>query len=265
MTEKKYNPVIIKTRIPIEKLTFHKLDWLEGITIVLCCWFMFYPKPYELLFTALLIIPILGLILNGINGRPSIASLVHISVNEDGKDKYDVADFIDFSAWAILFRVIVDIEFESYYSLIIPGVIGFVVVLLILFTTHKLIAKSTKNKVWIYASLIFSVFMYSFAATYGANCVYDTSEPLVYDAKVIGKRYSKSRKGASTFYVEVTPWGHHHDTEEIVVSAGLYGEVEIGQTVKIDYKKGLFNIPWYFIERESKNKHGIDPKNSLIN
>jgi hypothetical protein len=237
-----------RSKVTLSKLTFHKLDWLEYVTMGLGLWFLFYPKPYDLLFTALLCIPILGLILNGITGRPSIASLVEISKDDDGSDKYDVADFIDFAAWIILLRVLLDYEFESFYSMIIPGIIAFVIMLIILFATHKLIDSTTKSKSWIYLSLIFNVFLYSFAGIYGANCVYDKSEPTVYEAEVVDKRISKSSKGRETYYIKVTPWGHHYDKEEISVASSQYDEIQIGQTVKIDLKEGLFNIPWYYIE-----------------
>lgn len=237
-----------RSKVTLSKLTFHKLDWLEYITMGLGLWFLFYPKPYCLIFTALLCMPILGLVLNGITGRPSIASLVEISKDKDGSDKYDVADFIDFPAWVILLRVLLDFEFESYYSMIIPGVIAFVMMLIILFATHKFIDRTTKSKSWIYLSLIFNVSLYSFAGTYGANCVYDKSDPQVYEAEVVDKRIRRSSKGRKTYYIKVTPWGHHYDKEEISVAESQYNEIQIGQTVKIDLKEGLFNIPWYYIE-----------------
>lgn len=236
-----------RSKVTLSKLTFHKLDWLEYITMGLGLWFLFYPRPYDILFTALLCMPLLGLFLNGLTGRPSISSLVEISKDDDGSDKYDVADFIDFAAWIILLRVMIDYEFESFYSMIIPGTVAFVMMLIILFTTHKLIDHTTKSKTWIYLSLIFNVFLYSYAGTYGANCVYDKSEPTVYDAEVIDKRISKSRRH-TTYYVKVTPWGHHYDKEEISVPRSQYDEIQIGQTIKIDLKEGLFNIPWYYIE-----------------
>jgi hypothetical protein len=175
---------------------------------------------------------------------------VEISNDDDGSDKYDVADFIDFAAWIILLRVFLDYEFESFYSMIIPGTIAFAIMLIILFATHKLIDNTIKSKTWIYLSLIFNVILYSYAGTYGANCVYDNSEPKVYKAEVVGKRVSKRTKGRRTYYVKVTPWGHHYDKEEIKVSSEHYDEIVIGQTVNIDLKEGLFNIPWYYIERQ---------------
>lgn len=229
------------------KLTFHKLGWLEYVSIGLVLWFWLYPKPYDILFTALLCMPLLGLFLNGLTGRPSIASLVEISKDDKGSDKYDVADFIDVPAWVIVLRVTLDYEFESFYSLIIPGTITFVIMLVILFTTHKIIERTTKSKTWIYLSLIFNIFLYSYAGTYGANCVYDKSEPTIYNAEVVEKRISKGRRNTS-YYVKVTPWGHHYDKEEISVPSIQYDKIQVGQTVKIDRKEGLFNIPWYYIE-----------------
>lgn len=237
-----------RSKVTLSKLTFHKLNWLEYITIGLSLWFLFYPKPYTILFTVLLCIPVVGLLLNGLSGRPSIASLVEISKDNNGDDKYDVADFIDFAAWVILIRVLIDFEFESFYSLILPGTITFIIMLVILFSTHKLIDNTTKSKTWIYLSLIFNVFLFSYAGTYGVNCVFDNSEPIVYETEVIDKRISKGRRGRKTYYVKVNPWGHHYDKEEISVANSQYEEIQIGQTIKIDLKEGLFHIPWYYIQ-----------------
>ena len=234
-------------KVALSKLTFHKLDWLEYLTLGVGFWFFFYPKPYVVLFTILLCMPFIGLFVSGLSGRPSIASLVKVS-GEEGNEEYDVADFIDFAAWVILYRVLVDYEFENYYSMIIPGIVGFVLMLIVLLATHKLIAHTTKSKTWIYLSLTFNIFLYSIAATYGANCVYDNAEPVVYQAAVVDKWISKGRKGSTTYYVRVMPWGHNYDKEAIRISSSQYNEIQIGSTINIDLKKGLFNIPWYYVE-----------------
>lgn len=232
-----------KAGVTFEKLTFHKLNWLEWVAIVLSLWFLFYPRPYQLLLGILLIIPLLGLLLNGLN-KPSIASLVTVSVDRDGDDDYDVADFIDFPAMVIGLRVLLDFNFESVYSMILPGIIACVIIITFLFLTHKRIAASTKSRGWIYASLIFCVSLYSVAATYAINCVYDYSESKIYTTEVLDKRKNRGSK-STTYYVKVAPWGHHHDKEEIRISANDYSLFTIGDSVDIHYKKGVFNIPWY--------------------
>ena len=227
------------------KVTLHQLDWLEWISIGLCIWFWFYPHPYKLAFGLVLSLPIIGLILNGLS-RPNLASLVSIS-NQKDDDKYDLADFIEFPGLVILIRVLIDYEFESFYSILKVGTIGFIILLLILGATHKLVDKANPNKSLIYLTVIGNIAIYSYAATYGINCVFDNSEPKVYQAKVIDKSISKGRRH-TTYYLRVEPWGHHRDAENISVATSQYNETEIGQTVSIDYKEGLLNIPWYYIE-----------------
>lgn len=236
----------IKNKKPaFPKVTLHKLDWLEWVSIVLCIWFWFYPHPYKLAFAVVLSLPIIGLILNGLT-RPNLASLVSINLNSE-KNKYDLADFIEFPGLIILIRVLIDFEFESFFSIIKVGTLGFILLLIILLITHKLVHKDNPNKKMIYATIIGNIALYSYAATYGVNCVFDDSEPKIYHAKVIDKSISKGRRH-TTYYLKVEPWGHHHDPENISVSSSQYNETAIGQTVSIDYQEGLFNIPWYFIE-----------------
>ena len=235
--------------VTFSQLTLHKLDWLEWVAIGISLWFLFYPMPYIFLFSTLLAIPIIGLLLNGIS-KPSIASLVEITKDKDGDNKYDVADFIDFPAWVLLIRVLLDFEFESFYSLIIPGAISFASVLILLFFTHKRINNTSRSKTWIYLSLVFNICLYSYAGTYGANCVYDNSTPKVYETTLLNKHAYRSSKGGTRYYFTVAPWGHHYDKEDIKVSFTQYYETDIDETVKIDYKEGLLGIPWYYVEKK---------------
>lgn len=230
---------------PFQKLAVHQLDWLEWLSIALCAWLWFFPHPYKILFAVVLSLPVLGLLLNGLS-RPSLASLVSIS-KKNGEDKYDIADFIEFPGLIILIRVLVDYEFESFYSILKVGTIGFIILLLLLAATHQLIEASNTNRWIIYLSVLGNIALYSYAATYGVNCVFDNSEPSVYQAKVVDKSISKGRRH-TTYYLKVEPWGSHHDPENISVTRSQYEETGAGQTVSIDYKKGLLGIPWYYIE-----------------
>jgi hypothetical protein len=236
-----------KSAVTFSQLTLHKLNWLEWVAIILSLWFLFYPRPYIYLFSILLALPVIGLILNGLN-KPSIASLVEITKDEDGDNKYDVADFIDFPAMVILVRVLLDFEFDNLSSIIFAGAISFAGVLTLLFLTHKTIVKTSRSKTWIYLSLIFNICLYSYVGTCGANCIYDKSTPEVYETRLLGKHTYTTRKSGTRYYFTVAPWGHHYDKEDIKVTSGYYYRTEVGDTIKIDYKKGLLGIPWYHIE-----------------
>lgn len=234
--------------VKFSKLTLHKLNGLEYITIGISIWFVIYPKPYLLLFTLLISIPIIGIIINGLH-KPSIASLVEITIDEKNKGlKYDVADFIDIAAWAILIRIILDYNFENYKILVFPGIVGVFIITIILFLTHKKIEQSNRNKFWIYASVIFNISVYSLATTYGINCVYDLSEPKIFSTKITDKSFT-TRKGRKSYYIEIAPWGEHSQKEDIKVSLNEYENYNIGENIEVDLKEGLLNIPWFFVKR----------------
>ena len=183
--------------------------------------------------------------LNGLN-KPSIASLVEI--DRDAKDEYDVADFIDLPAWAIVVRTLLDYETDSYVAVITAGTIAFVGICLFLLVTHRQISDSNKDKWWIYGSIVFSFFIYSYSAVVAVNCTFDYSEPKEYKTEVIDKRISRSSKGRRTYYVKVKPWGHHYDAESITVSSEEYEQYQINDKVEVEYKEGLLGIPWYYLD-----------------
>lgn len=230
---------------PVNVYRLHQLNWLEYIAIGLCLWFVFYPRPYEYLLIGLLLMPFLGMFLNGLN-KPSIASLVEIDHN--AKNEYDVADFIDLPAWAILIRVLFDFETDSFQAIILAGTIAFVAICVFLLVTHQQVSDSNKDKWWIYGSIVFSFFVYSYSAVIALNCTFDYSEPKEYQTEVIDKRISRSSKGRRTYYVKVKPWGHHYDAESITVSSQEYEQYQINDKVEVEYKEGLLGIPWYYLD-----------------
>lgn len=224
-------------------LTLHQLNWLEYVSIGMCLWFVFYPKPYQLLLIVLLLLPFIGMYLNGLE-KPCIASLVEI--NRGSKNEYDVADFIDLPAWAILIRVLVDYETDSFVSILLAGSVALVAICIFLFITHEKIRQSNKDKWWIYSSIFFSFFVYSFSAVIAVNCSFDTSEPQVYETTVIDKYISRGKH--TNYYIKVKPWGHHYDVESIRVPSSDYSNYQVNQKTMIDYKEGLLGIPWYYLE-----------------
>ena len=237
--------------IKLSNLTLHKLDWLEWLTIVLAIWFVIYPQfLYLFLLTILLIIPIFGIILNGLD-KPSLASLVDIKLDSKKQIEYDVADFINVAAWAILIRILWDYKFYDFYRWIIPGIIGSVFTLGILFSTHRLITANYQNKIWIYVSIIFNIILYSFAGVYAINCAFDNFTPEKYSTTVVDKliTHSKGRRGGITtnYILTIEPWGRYESQQTVHTTNEYYYSVSKGEEINITLNKGLLGIP--FINR----------------
>ena len=231
--------------------SFHELDWLEWLALIIGLWFLFYPKPYQWLLAILLILPIAGLLLNGLS-KPSIASLIKIDSGENGN--VDVADFIDIPALIILLRVLLDFKYESFYSLIIPGAIGMIGVLALLFFTHKRIEKSHLGRWGIYGFLIFHIFLYSYAGTYAVNCAYDFAAPQAVETTVLEKTIRSTRKQSRKYAITVAPWGEHREKERMYVHRNNFDRFEVGDTVLVNVKPGLLGIPWYYMSEKPRAK-----------
>jgi len=230
------------------RILTHKLTWLEWIAIGLSIWFVVFPRPYVPLFFTLLALPLVGLVINGIQ-QPSMASLVTLKKDSKGEEKYDVADFIDIPAWAVVIRILMDYEFEDVRTLIFPGLLGMLIVSLILVLTHNNFRDLKQHTTLAYALLIGNCWLYSYGAVYGTNCVLDRSAPEVYPTTVVDKSEHRGRRGRRSYYVHVAPWGHHLDRERIRVNRSDYDDTVIGETVDIDLYPGWLGMPWYEMVR----------------
>lgn len=230
------------------RLITHKLSWLEWVAIALSIWFVLFPRPYVPLFCVLLLLPLAGMVINGVQ-QPSMAALVTFKKNSKGEDKYDVADFIDFPAWAIVIRVLLDFEFEDFRTLIFPGLLAMALITIILLLTHNRFGELKQHSTLAYVLLIGNCWLYSYGAVYGSNCIFDKSEPTVYPTAVVDKSTHRGRKSGRRYYVHVAPWGHHLDRERISVSRADYEDTDIGDAVDIDLYEGWLGMPWYQMVR----------------
>ncbi|HSZ35178.1 MAG TPA: hypothetical protein VK772_17815 [Puia sp.] len=97
--------------------------------------------------------------------------------------------------------------------------------------------------------MIVFVLIYGFGSIRQINCAFDHSKAEFYDAVVRGRRISRGR--STSYYLRLTPWGPVDNQEETEVRRNFYNKTEVGDTVQVNLKKGLLNIPWYFIQ--SKN------------
>jgi hypothetical protein len=79
------------------------------------------------------------------------------------------------------------------------------------------------------------------------NCTFDKSADKIYDARIIGHHISHGRN--TNYYLYLSTWGPCHQQKQISVGRNMYNHTNIGDIVKIDFKPGLLNVPWFVVKR----------------
>jgi hypothetical protein len=226
-------------------MKLHNFDWLDWASILLSGWFLFYPKPYEILFTIILILPIVGLVLHG-HAKPSLTSLITILKKENGETDYNTASFIVLPALILILRMFLDYEIENLFELLIKGLIALVIFLLVVSIFYKDIENDNKHQFTTYFVLIGNMAIYCFATIYGINCVYDNSKPEIYKSVVVDKSIYSGKH--TSYYLLVEPWSDNSDNNKIKVTEQKFYLTKIGDTATIERRTGLLKIPWHYID-----------------
>lgn len=84
--------------------------------------------------------------------------------------------------------------------------------------------------------------IYFSSSTILLNCVYDSSEPVLYSVKVLNKEIEDRKR--TNYYLTLAPWGIVSDTTREGVSKSMYRKLNIGSEIQIVYQEGIFGIPW---------------------
>lgn len=77
-----------------------------------------------------------------------------------------------------------------------------------------------------------------------ANIEWDTSPVAVREAEVVGKSFSRSRKGGTCYYLHVRDWHNPVDTREVQVSARFYDQTDPGRQLVFHERAGYFDAAW---------------------
>jgi hypothetical protein len=89
--------------------------------------------------------------------------------------------------------------------------------------------------------------LYGYGATININCLFDRSMPVQYQVTIIDRHIAKGKTTA--YYLTLSPWGTRKNVEEVTIPWRLYSEVTVGNIVKVNYRQGLINIPWFTVTK----------------
>lgn len=221
---------------------------LDTITIVVAIWFVIYPKPYNLLLGLLILIPIVNVIINIFKDK-QIVDLIDIDIKN--YNDYRWSDFIDIGAFSIMYRIARDFEVVNIRDLLIPTISCFIILIVLILSTHVFLEKNTHQRSRIYNVLIFKVLLFSLVSIYASNAAFDCSKAACLIAIVEGKQKKrKKRKSFRRYYVTVSYKNRNSSQkkEKIKISKEQYYKISSGHNLKVCVKDGLFGISWRYVE-----------------
>lgn len=145
---------------------------------------------------------------------------------------------------AVQLRAILDFDIIDYKTLILYSLLFAAVISFLLLSVWKIQFNKKHTSAIIMNSLL--VMLYTFGTIALINCYYDTADPEVYTVKIVDKSISHSRRYGTSHNLIMEPWGPISSEKWVKVPPSLYDRLEIGDTVTLKLKKGLFNIRWYY-------------------
>lgn len=237
-----------------------ELNWLGTIAITLSIWFLIIRFPYNIIYSILLFIPFLGLILNWFlvkksliySYRPSIYTLVYITGREDGDNTYQIADYITFPAITMFLRSMIDYVYyiTNIKLALATCLIIFITIIILITISYRIIFYIPTKRKRVYSEFFIIILFLSAGITLGVNCNYDNSTPIIKPSIIIKKYvdFEGKRRCTPSYYVEITIISNIKDTSHIKISRQYYKKIKPGDTVNLQVKKGLLNIPWNYID-----------------
>lgn len=210
---------------------------LNFIGTLIGCWTIFLANPYEYAIIASITFPIVCLIaLKYFNG------LIRI---DERKDSIYPTIFLGFfvASAGLCLRALLDYNIFDYSNIWMPSILISLIFIAFLTIGNKAFKfNQTKDSITI-LGLSILMFGYGYGAVVTLNCMYDKSEPEIYDATILRKTVSSGK--STTYYFELTPWAKQTEKEYISVSKELYNKLEQNDKVNIYFMKGQFDIPWF--------------------
>jgi hypothetical protein len=89
---------------------------------------------------------------------------------------------------------------------------------------------------------------YGFASTRLLNCAFDSSKTTAYHA-IVQERFISTSKSTEHYYFVLSPWGPKHSSAQVEVGRLVYRVKYPGDTVTVQLKQGLLQMPWYWVEK----------------
>lgn len=212
------------------------------IGVLSASWVFFYPNPYQYSIIPAIVFPIICLfILRHFKG------LIKIGKREKSTHPTIFIGFFG-SIIALTLRALRDFSILEYSNVWIPIIlIASIYITVLLFCIQDVKYKKLSDFFNAFGVLII-VMAYSYSSFITVNCLYDKSEPEIFNAVILDKVTSSGKN--TTYYLDLSPWGPRKQAERITVSREQYDNFDINDEASIYLMKGKFDVQWFKILRK---------------
>jgi hypothetical protein len=162
--------------------------------------------------------------------------------------KRSVYAFIYFGFLAptiVLLVKVSDYHLFKFDNLWLPFLFAGLIVFVLLFITG--VNRSMESVIGQAAVMLVTGLVFSFGSITQINCLFDKSPLKVYHAEVLGHHVTHGRN--TSYYLYLTTWGPCHEQKEVSVGSKMYANTNVGDTLNVDFKQGLLNIPWFEVTK----------------
>lgn len=213
--------------------------YLNYAGIGVAVWLWFYPRPFEVVFSAAVLFIVLA----------AIYLFRHQNVmdinSDDRKTAYpNVFSALIYPSAGILICGFIQFDLLKFTDCL-PYALALITVLGVLCAALYL-RDASKDKWGNFIVVMVAVITFSIGSVIDVNCAFDHSPSKNYPATVLAMHYTSGKH--STYYLTLNNYGPLGGRDEIEVPRYVYNEVQINGRVNIYLKKGVLNIPWYFID-----------------
>lgn len=95
--------------------------------------------------------------------------------------------------------------------------------------------------------MLMAAFLLAVGSTRQLNCAYDQAPAKTYRALIQDKYIYKGKN--TSYHLLLGAWGTQDSGTNVVISRRLYRQLAAGDSITVQLKPGLLQVPWYWVEK----------------
>jgi hypothetical protein len=207
--------------------------WFRWATFAVSGWLWFYPHPYDLAIACAVILPLMAVV---VGARGGALYKFNPRPNDVGAD---ISVSVMLPGFVLMLRALFDAHVFDWRDMLLATIAVAGGLTLILWLTVDEMRTSAGSTA-LFALLLLP---YVYGTVTLANMEFDHSEPVPYEARVLGSHISSGR--TKEYYLKLGPWGPRKESDDVDVGRDYYQRGSRRETVCVYLFRGAFGIRWF--------------------